>query len=68
MRQYQESDYPVILEAARRTNEVAIAPIARALMNAGITWPPRFATSDEHNARLIDRDILRAWKELGLRP
>ena len=68
MREYNsETDYPLVLEAARATNEVLITPIARALTAAGIRWPNMNAPEDRAGAA-VDRDILRAWKELGLHP
>lgn len=64
-----ETDYHVILEACRKAGEIAITPVASAFSQAGIRWPnlnnPQ--TGDEAIASAIDRDIRRAWKQLGYR-
>lgn len=74
MRPYNsDTDYPIVLEACRQ-HGMWITPVANALRDAGVRWPAGFGINypgqqvpypEETNA--IDRDIRRAWKELGLR-
>lgn len=62
MREYNsETDYPLLLEAARKVDEVLVAPLVEALRAAGIN--PRYLDKPD-----VDRDIIRAWAELGLHP
>jgi hypothetical protein len=61
------TDYPLVLEAARTAGEVWLVPICAALRAAGINWP-NLTYGRGPTADALDRDITRAWAELGLHP
>lgn len=69
-REYAPSDYPLILEACR-TGGTSLSAVCSALLEAGIRWPnlnPTPPHLPDDSADAIDRDVLRAWRELGLHP
>lgn len=66
-REYDSArDYPLIVEECKEHGTSCIPAVASALMKAGVRWPN--LNSDDDSARVIDRDVLRAWRELGLHP
>ncbi len=60
-----DTDYPIILESQRVENEMSIAAAATALIFSGIEWPSNFNEDKSSSTMAIDRDIRRAWVELG---
>lgn len=60
MRRYvSETDFHIIEEATKL--EPTLTSIAQAFRQAGLEWPPGFNYDNSPYARLIDRDIIRAW-------
>ena len=58
-----ETDYPIVLEAAKLAGEIFIAPITFALNAVGVHG---LSNADRRPSMIaLDRDIGRAWKELG---
>jgi hypothetical protein len=66
MRKYNsETDYPVLLAAAKTEKHTSIVAIANGLQAAGIEWPGNFNSQKTPDAVAIDKDMGRAWIELG---
>lgn len=66
MRKYDsETDYATLKAIAAEAGEISITAICRGLRAAGIEFPADFNTSRTPESQAIDRDALRAWRELG---
>lgn len=68
MRDYDsETDYPLLKQIAEAGGELSLTVICKGLREAGIRFPADFNTSRSPAAIALDRDALRAWRELGWR-
>lgn len=61
------TDYPLLKQIAAAGGEISLTVICKGLRAAGIRFPPDFNTSKSPAALALDRDSLRAWRELGWR-
>jgi hypothetical protein len=69
MREYNpETDYHVVIEAARQAGCCDTVSIKEGLNEAGIAWPKNYNEDTSPSTVALDMDICRAWRELGLHP
>lgn len=58
MREYQESDFPLVVKATRE--EMTLAIVAATLTAAGIRWPNLHASPPDPSAAIVDKHMCYA--------
>lgn len=67
LRKYDsDRDYYILLDIIKAKSEISLFAVKCGLIAHGILWPDNFNEQKDNSSIALDRDICRAWKELGL--